>query len=96
MLIPIGRFVPAAAGILLALAVLAGLDGIVLKSISPFRALLWGLLSLGCGVFSLYRGDQRDERLVAEVAIVISVVAISAALIYVFAFSPCGSDCVIR
>jgi hypothetical protein len=93
---PVGRIAPAAGGILLALAVLAGLDGIVLKSISPFRALLWGLLSLGCGVFSLRRGDQRGERLLAEVAIAISVVAVSAALVYVLAFLPCGSDCVTR
>jgi hypothetical protein len=92
----IGRALPETAAILLALAVLAGLDGIVLKSISPFRALGWGLLSLGCALFSLCRGDQRGERLVAEVAISISVVAVCSALVDVFAFSSCGFDCLTR
>jgi hypothetical protein len=90
------RIVPSAAAIFLALVVLAGLDGIVLKSISPFRAFVWGLLSLGCAVLSLVRGEQRGERLVAQVAIAVSVIAISAALVDVFAFSSCGLDCLTR
>jgi hypothetical protein len=87
---------PPIVAILLGLAVLAGLDGILIQTITPLQALAWGILSLGCAGFALFRADEANQRLFAEAAIAIGVVALSVALIDFFAFSPCGAGCLAR
>jgi hypothetical protein len=90
------RMLPAIVAILLGLAVLVGLDGILVQAIAPLQALAWGILSLGCAGVSLFRADEANQRLFAEAAIAIGIVALSVALIDVFAFAPCGGACLAR
>jgi hypothetical protein len=92
----VARTVPAASAVFLALGVLAGLDGIAFGTLSPLRGLAWGALSFGCALFAFFGSRQGSERLIAQVAIAISIIALSSALVDVFAFSPCGFGCLNR
>jgi hypothetical protein len=92
----VAHTLPAVASVSLALAVLAGLDGIVFGTLSPLHGLVWAALSFGCALYACFGSGQGSERLLGQVAIAVSIVALSAALVDFVAFSPCGFSCLNR